>query len=253
MTAPASGAQVTGSITLSATATDNIAVAGVTFRGGRRRRGRGRRHGTLRRHLEHRHHVERIARAHGGRNGDPRQSLGTSPGITVQVVQDTTAPLVVALTPAANATAVSGTTAVSARFNEALDSSRVSATTFALRNAATGTLATAVVSYDAATNTAILSHSVPLAGGVSFTATITGGLTGVRDVAGNALAANVVWSFTVRNPPLPGLGSCGGLWIRRGNRDRYGGRVRPRKHRDLRRRRVEARKVRQFAGIRWPQ
>ena len=50
--------------------------------------------------------------------------------------------------------------------------------------------------YDAATRTATLTPQTALAYGATYTATVKGGAGGVNDVAGNALAANVIWSFT---------------------------------------------------------
>ena len=54
------------------------------------------------------------------------------------------------------------------------------------------------VSYAAATQTATLTPSAPLATLSTYTATLKGGATDprVKDVAGNALAGDVSWSFT---------------------------------------------------------
>ncbi len=51
-----------------------------------------------------------------------------------------------------------------------------------------------VVSYVG--TTATFTPTAPLAGTTTYTATITGGATGVRDVAGNPLASDVSWVFT---------------------------------------------------------
>jgi hypothetical protein len=67
--------------------------------------------------------------------------------------------------------------------------------TFVLRNAANGLVA-ATVSYAATTRVATLTPSQALAASTTYTATISGGSAGAKDVAGNALAANRVWSFT---------------------------------------------------------
>jgi hypothetical protein len=110
---------------------------------------------------------------------------------------DTTPPTVTSTLPANGATEVSATAQVRAVFSEAIDQSTLDATTFELRNASNA-LVPATVSYDAATRTAILTPSSALAASSVFSATVRGGSTDprVKDLAGNALAANVAWSFT---------------------------------------------------------
>jgi hypothetical protein len=49
------------------------------------------------------------------------------------------------------------------------------------------------VTYNAATNTATLTPSAPLSNNTSYTVTVT---TGVKDVAGNALAVQSIFTFT---------------------------------------------------------
>src|SRR5439155_17993332 len=48
---------------------------------------------------------------------------------------------------------------------------------------------------------ATLTQSAALAASTTYTATITGGASGVKDLAGNALASNFVWSFTTGAGP----------------------------------------------------
>jgi hypothetical protein len=55
---------------------------------------------------------------------------------------------------------------------------------------------TATVSYNAGTRVATLTPSAALAALTTYNATITGGGSGVKDVAGNPLASNLVWPFT---------------------------------------------------------
>src|SRR5439155_15567938 len=92
---------------------------------------------------------------------------------------------------------------VRATFNEPVQPATVTATTFELREAA-GALVTASVSYDPATRTATLVPAVPLIGTSSYTARVRGGPADprVKDLAGNALAADVTWTFTT------GQGGC---------------------------------------------
>jgi len=108
---------------------------------------------------------------------------------------DTTPPTVVAVTPAAASTTAYNATAVTARFSEAVNASTVTSTSFTLRSAA-GAAVPAVVSYDAATFVASLQPSAPLTSATAYTATVNGGSGGVKDTAGNALAASYGWTFT---------------------------------------------------------
>ena len=55
--------------------------------------------------------------------------------------------------------------------------------------------------YNATTQKATLTPQSALAYGATYTATVKGGAGGVTDVAGNALAASVVWSFTTEASP----------------------------------------------------
>ncbi len=51
------------------------------------------------------------------------------------------------------------------------------------------------MSYSASSRRATLNPSAALAGGATYTATVT---TGAKDLAGNPLAASKSWSFTTR-------------------------------------------------------
>ena len=101
---------------------------------------------------------------------------------------DTTAPTVIAVSPANNATGVARTVNLIVTFSEAIDPSTINSTTFELRNASTNALVARTVTYDAATRRAILNPSGNLAIRTRFTATVLGGATGVKDLAGNPLA-----------------------------------------------------------------
>ena len=116
---------------------------------------------------------------------------------------DTTPPTVSSVSPAAGATGVATSTAVSATFSEAMDAATIGASTFELRDAA-NVLVASNVSYDAPTLTARLTPTAVLAASQTYTATVRGGSTGVKDAAGNALAANQTWSFTTGG----GTGGC---------------------------------------------
>ena len=117
---------------------------------------------------------------------------------TFTTVTDTTAPTVSAIAPANGATGVSRSTAVSATFNEDMNAATINTTTFVLIRNSTGVQVTATLSYNATTRVATLTPSAALAASAVYTATVRGGTIDprVKDGAGNALAANRVWSFT---------------------------------------------------------
>jgi YVTN family beta-propeller protein len=110
---------------------------------------------------------------------------------------DTTAPSVSARTPAAGATGVAAASAVTVTFSEPIDPTTVSTGTVALRDAQ-GAAVPASVSYNAATAVATLVPSAALLPSSTYTATLRGGAVDpvIKDVAGNRLAADNIWSFT---------------------------------------------------------
>jgi hypothetical protein len=116
-----------------------------------------------------------------------RGSGGTPPG-------DTTAPTVTGTSPAAGATGVAVTANVTGTFSEAMDASTVTPATFTLTTGAT--TVPAAVTYNSTGLVATLNPDADLAAGTTYTATIRGGTSGVKDVAGNALAADRTWTFT---------------------------------------------------------
>jgi hypothetical protein len=108
---------------------------------------------------------------------------------------DVTRPTVVVTLPANGATAVATNTQVTASFSEPMLASTLTGTSFKLMNTTLGTAVAGSVSYVAASRTVVFTPSTPatLASGSLFTATLTNAAT---DLAGNALAANQVWTFT---------------------------------------------------------
>ncbi|HWQ96418.1 MAG TPA: DUF4082 domain-containing protein [Candidatus Methylomirabilis sp.] len=120
--------------------------------------------------------------------------------------QDTTPPEVIGNTPASGATRVNVSTAISATFSEALNTTTINNDTFELHEGnATGAPVPANVSYNGANFVATLQPSNLLANSTNYTAIVKGGGTDptVKDIAGNALAANYTWSFTTA-----GNGTC---------------------------------------------
>ena len=116
---------------------------------------------------------------------DPSTGGGTS---------DTTAPTVTGTTPASGATGVAVTTNVTGTFSEAMNGSTITSSTFTLQ--AGTTTVPAAVTYSSTGNVATLNPSADLAAGTTYTATIKGGSSGVKDAAGNALASDKTWTFT---------------------------------------------------------
>ena len=106
---------------------------------------------------------------------------------------DTTAPTVTATSPSAGATGVAVTANVTGTFSEAMNPSTVSPATFTLTPAPGGTT---TVSLDSTNKVATLNPGADLAPGTTYTATIKGGSSGVKDAAGNALASDKTWTFT---------------------------------------------------------
>jgi hypothetical protein len=104
--------------------------------------------------------------------------------------KDTTAPSVSSTSPAASATGVARDTAITASFDEDMFATTVDNTSFTL--ASTANVAGAV-SFDAVSNTASFTPDNNLSILTTYTATLG---TGITDLSGNPLAANVSWSFT---------------------------------------------------------
>ncbi|CAA9237924.1 MAG: hypothetical protein AVDCRST_MAG52-1556 [uncultured Blastococcus sp.] len=117
---------------------------------------------------------------------------------TASSSSDSAAPFVKSRNPAVDATRISLGTNVTATFNEIVQG--VDTATFTLRNTATGATVAAVVSRSGTTNTWILDPSASLAADTRYTATLTGGPTGVRDMANNPLST-YTWSFLTGPAP----------------------------------------------------
>jgi Ca2+-binding RTX toxin-like protein len=116
---------------------------------------------------------------------------------------DTTTPTISGEAPAGGQTEVALGANPAATFSEAIDPSSLTNTTFTLTKpdgASDGGPLPATVSYDPATKKATLDPNADLELGVTYTATIKGGTGGVKDVAGNPLAADEAWSFTTTLP-----------------------------------------------------
>ncbi|QDG65140.1 DNRLRE domain-containing protein [Pseudarthrobacter sp. NIBRBAC000502772] len=107
---------------------------------------------------------------------------------------DTTPPTVTGTSPTDGATGVAVTANVTGTFSEAMDASTVTSSTFTLK--AGTTTVPAAVTYSSTGNVATLNPTADLTANTTYTATIESGPTGVKDVAGNALATDKTWTFT---------------------------------------------------------
>ncbi|WP_240720828.1 Ig-like domain-containing protein [Pseudarthrobacter sp. NamE2] len=109
---------------------------------------------------------------------------------------DTTAPTVTGTSPAGSTTGVAAGTNVTGTFSEAMNATTITTSTFTLMAPGATTPLSAAVTYDSTSRVATLNPSADLAAGTTYTATIKGGSTGVKDLAGNPLASDQVWTFT---------------------------------------------------------
>jgi hypothetical protein len=117
---------------------------------------------------------------------------------------DTTSPTLSSVAPTDGAATVALDANVEANFSEPIDASTITDATFTLTPGGSGaTPVSASVSYDPTTRKATLNPNVVLEAGNIYTAKVKGGSAGVKDLAGNPLAADKVWSFTTPLPPPP--------------------------------------------------
>ena len=102
-----------------------------------------------------------------------------------------TAPTATSTTPVSAVGGACSNTLVTATFSKAMNPASLDGTTFTVT--AGSASVPGQVSYDAASDTAIFTPSATLSLNTAYTATIT---TGAQDTFGNALASNLVWTFT---------------------------------------------------------
>ena len=103
-----------------------------------------------------------------------------------------TPPTVTSTNPALSATGVCINHAVNATFSKAMDPLTISTATFNVKNPL-GVAVPGTVSYDTVTHIGTFTALSNIVANTKYTATIT---TGAKDLAGNALVINYVWSFT---------------------------------------------------------
>ena len=130
---------------------------------------------------------------------------------TTGAVADTTPPTVSATNPANMASGVAPNSVISATFDKPMDPLTITTATFTVKQAGAAVVGTVSYSGTVATFTA----ASPLAASANITAALS---TGVKDLAGNALATAFTWSFatgtTIAKGPAPvGLGTAGNYVI----------------------------------------
>lgn len=114
---------------------------------------------------------------------------------TTGAAADTTPPTVASTLPLSAATGVLANASVKATFSEAMAPMSISTSTISLSGPA-GAAVAGVVTFDAPTMVVTFQAGTALAANTSYVATIKGGVGGVTDLAGNALASDYTWSFT---------------------------------------------------------
>lgn len=110
---------------------------------------------------------------------------------------DLTPPTVVASNPLDFAVGVCMNKTVNVTFSEAMDPLTIHTSNFTL-SVTSGAAVSGLVSYDALTHIASFNPSSNLVGSpaTNYTATVKGGVTGVKDLAGNAMAADKTLRFS---------------------------------------------------------
>jgi hypothetical protein len=123
---------------------------------------------------------------------------------TTIAMADLTPPAVLSVIPVNGATSVAVNGKVSVTFSEAMNASTLTSSSFKLMNGTTSVSGT--VTYSG--STATFTPSSALTGSTVYTASIT---TAAKDLAGNALASNFVWTFTTVavTPPPTGVSFSG--------------------------------------------
>ena len=135
---------------------------------------------------------------------------------TTGAVSDTTAPTVSSVNPADASTAVCLTQSINATFSEPMDPASINTATFGITDA--GVAVAGSVSYDAASRVAsfVPTNASGFAPSRTLVATIKSGSAGVKDLAGNPLAADRTWGFTT------GSTACGASGVNLGSAASFG-------------------------------
>ena len=122
---------------------------------------------------------------------------------------DLTAPTVTAISPPDGSVGVCLTRTVNATFSEPMDATTIGASTFRVTD--NGVAVAGTVTYDASSQVAsfVATAASGFAASRSFVVTVVSGAAGVKDLAGNALAADRVWGFSTGTVPCAGAVNLG--------------------------------------------
>ena len=124
---------------------------------------------------------------------------------TTGTASNASAPTVTSTVPLDVATSVNINQAINATFSTGMDPATISTLTFTLAGPG-ATSVTGTVTCNSGCTIATFTPTANLAASAQFTVTVT---TGAKDLAGNALAANKVWTFTTGTAAGPGPVSLG--------------------------------------------
>jgi hypothetical protein len=118
---------------------------------------------------------------------------------TTGAAPDTTAPTVTGTIQANGATNVAFNTKVGATFSEAMDALTITNVNYTLKEAVSGLPVMGTISYSGVN--ALFVPLANLAPSTRYTVTVKGGTSGVKDLAGNAMASDFVISWTTGAAP----------------------------------------------------
>ncbi len=117
---------------------------------------------------------------------------------TPNIGPDTTAPQVSSVSPAHTATGITLNPVVTASFNEDIDMATVNSSSFQLKDVNNNIIPATI---NVSSSQIIVTPTIALQNSTLYIATIKGGVTGIKDTAGNSLTADYTWSFTVVDLP----------------------------------------------------
>ena len=142
-----------------------------------------------------------------GAGGFPTQNYNNSnywvqPILRVAPPVDNVAPTIIGITPAAGTTGVSVNPSITVAFSEAIDPTTATSNQLRLMDQYNHLVPT-TVTYNAQTFTATITPTSALAFGSDYTIVVAGGALGVRDLAGNPVAATIGSSFTTTGSLVP--------------------------------------------------